>query len=156
MTEMELWTAEDLDLLGPARLTLDRDGLGEVRFIAVEAGLDYRVIERGGQPAIEFSFDGFDEGDRINGRGWAVLQNESCTAASSFSTATSRASWPVGLQRSAQRGRPAGDDETNDSPVPTAGHRARPHQRDPARSRASLLPLPGHRGMGRALVPCKS
>jgi hypothetical protein len=76
MTEMELWTAEDLDLLGPARLTLDRDGLGEVRFIAVEAGLDYRVIERGGQPAIEFSFDGFDEGDRINGRGWAVLQND--------------------------------------------------------------------------------
>jgi hypothetical protein len=76
ITEMELWTAEDLDLLGPARLTLDRDGLGEMRFIAVEVGLDYRVIERDGQPAIEFSFDGSDEGDRISGRGWAVLESD--------------------------------------------------------------------------------
>jgi hypothetical protein len=75
-TEMELWTAEDLDLLGPAHLTLDRDGLGEMSFIAVQAGLDYRVVERDGQPAIEFSFDRSDEGDRVNGRGWAVVQND--------------------------------------------------------------------------------
>jgi len=50
--------------------------LGEMSFIAVEAGLDYRVVERDGQPTIEFSFDGSDEGDRINGRGWAVLEND--------------------------------------------------------------------------------
>jgi hypothetical protein len=43
MMEMELWTAEDLDLLGPARLVLSRDGWGEMTFIAIEAGLDYRV-----------------------------------------------------------------------------------------------------------------
>jgi hypothetical protein len=48
----------------------------EMRFIAVEVGLDYRVVERDGQPAIEFSFEGSDEGDRINGRGWAVLQSD--------------------------------------------------------------------------------
>lgn len=48
---MELWTAEDLDLLGPAHLMLDRDGLRAVSFIAVEAGLDYRVVERDGQSA---------------------------------------------------------------------------------------------------------
>ena len=76
ITEMELWTAEDLDLLGPARLTLNRNGSGEMRFIAVEVGLDYRVVARDGQSAIEFSFDGSDEGDRINGRGWAVLEND--------------------------------------------------------------------------------
>jgi hypothetical protein len=72
----ELWTAEDLDLLGPARLTLDCDGSGEMIFIAVQAGLDYRVVKRDGQSTIEFSFDGSDEGDRINGRGWAVLEND--------------------------------------------------------------------------------
>ena len=76
ISEMELWTAEDLDLVGPAHVTLDRDGLGEMSFIAVEAGLDYRVVERDGQPAIEFSFDGSDEGDRISGRGWAVLESD--------------------------------------------------------------------------------
>jgi len=76
ITDMELWTTEDLDLIGPARLTLNRDGSGEMSFIAVEVGLDYRIVERDGQPAIEFSFDGSDEGDRISGRGWAVLEND--------------------------------------------------------------------------------
>lgn len=69
-----LGAAEDLDLLGPARLVLKRDGSGEMSFIALEAGLDYRVGRRDGQPAIEFSFDGSGEGDRITGRGWAVLE----------------------------------------------------------------------------------
>ena len=76
ITDMELWTAEDLDLLGPARLMLNRGGSGEMSFIAVEAGLDYRVDLRDGQPAVEFTFDGSDEGDRISGRGWAVLEND--------------------------------------------------------------------------------
>lgn len=76
ITEMELWTAEDLDLLGPAHLTLERDGLGAMGFIAIEAGLDYRVIQRDGRPAVEFSFEGSDEGDRISGRGWAVLEGD--------------------------------------------------------------------------------
>ena len=77
ITEMELWTAEDLDLLGPARLTpLARDGSGDMSLIAVEAGLDYRIGQRDGRPAIEFSFDGSDEGDRISGRGWAVLEDD--------------------------------------------------------------------------------
>ena len=46
ITAMELWTAEDLDLLGAARLTLNRDGSGEMSVITVEAGLDYRVGRR--------------------------------------------------------------------------------------------------------------
>jgi hypothetical protein len=75
ITGMELWTAEDLDLLGPAHLTLERDGLGEIAFLAIEAGVDYRVVQRDGQLGVEFSFDGTDEGDRISGRGWAVLRD---------------------------------------------------------------------------------
>ncbi len=55
---------------------LNRDGSGEMSFIALEAGLDYRVGQRDGQPAIEFSFDGSDEGDCISGRGWAVLESD--------------------------------------------------------------------------------
>lgn len=76
ITTMELWTAEDLDLLGPAHLTLERDGLGTMSFIAIEAGLDYRVVQREGRPAVEFSFEGSDEGDRISGRGWAALEGD--------------------------------------------------------------------------------
>jgi hypothetical protein len=70
---MELWTPDDLDLLGPAHFTLERDGLGRLGFLAIEAGLDYRVGKRDGGPAVEFSFEGSDEGDRITGRGWATL-----------------------------------------------------------------------------------
>jgi hypothetical protein len=47
-----------------------------MRFIAVDVGLDYRVVQRDGQPAIEFSFDGTDECDRTNGRGWAALTGD--------------------------------------------------------------------------------
>jgi hypothetical protein len=73
IVDMELWSADDLDLLGPAHLTLERNGLGTLGFLAIEAGLDYRIVEREGLPAVEFSFEGSDEGDRISGRGWAVL-----------------------------------------------------------------------------------
>ena len=76
ITEMELWTSDDLDLLGPAHLTLARDGRGAMRFIPVDVGLDCRVVQRDGQPAIEFTFDGIDEGDRISGRGWAEVTGD--------------------------------------------------------------------------------
>jgi hypothetical protein len=71
---MELWDA-GLELLGPPHLTLDRHGRGAMRFVAIEADLDYRPVEREGQRAVEFSFEGNDEGDRISGRGWAILQS---------------------------------------------------------------------------------
>ncbi len=73
---MELWAADDLDLLGPAHLTLEGDGLGRLGFLAIEADLDYRVGKRDADPAVEFSFEGSDEGDRISGRGWAILAGD--------------------------------------------------------------------------------
>jgi hypothetical protein len=42
-------------------------------FIAVDVGLDYRVVQRDGLPAIEFTFDGIDEDDRVGGHGWAEV-----------------------------------------------------------------------------------
>jgi hypothetical protein len=44
--------------------------------LATEAGLDYRVVQREGYPAVELSFDGSDEGDRISGRGSAVVNGD--------------------------------------------------------------------------------
>jgi hypothetical protein len=74
IVDMELWSTDDLDLLGPANLTFERSGLGTKRFLAIEADLDYRVVQRDGLPAVEFSFEGHDEGDRVSGRGWALLE----------------------------------------------------------------------------------
>jgi hypothetical protein len=74
--ETELWDREDLDLVAPALLSLKPKGVGQIAFIAIEAQLDYRVVMRDGLPGIDFSFQGFDEGDEVIGRGWAILQGE--------------------------------------------------------------------------------
>src|SRR5688572_2709332 len=59
IVETESWEVDDLDLLDPAHLTLEARGRGRLGLLA-----------------IEFSFEGSDEGHRISGRGWAVLDGE--------------------------------------------------------------------------------
>ena len=74
--DTELWDQNDLDEVTEARLSLGNENLGELAFLCVSAGIDYRTVERDGLPAVEFSFDGFDELDPISGRGWAVLHGD--------------------------------------------------------------------------------
>ncbi|MCA9120714.1 MAG: hypothetical protein KDB11_11045 [Planctomycetales bacterium] len=38
--------------------------------------MDCQLTTRGGVPAVEWSWDGNDEMDAAQGRGWAVLKNE--------------------------------------------------------------------------------
>ncbi len=73
ITAMELWDRKDLDLVVPAFIEFNRDGLGEFQFIAVQGFLDFRVGERGGAPAVEFSWEGQDDADPSLGRGWAII-----------------------------------------------------------------------------------
>ena len=75
ISEMELWDREDLDLVAPAFIEFGRHGLGEFRFIAVQGCLDCRFSERDGMPAVEFSWEGQDDGDDSLGRGWAILRD---------------------------------------------------------------------------------
>lgn len=74
LTKTELWDREALDLLGPAFIRFEDDRTGGFQFIAVRGGLDCRFSERGGLPAVEFSWEGDDEGDARSGRGWAILR----------------------------------------------------------------------------------
>jgi hypothetical protein len=74
--ETGLWDCEALDLVAPAMLSLKPKGVGYLAFIAIEAQLEYRGVVRDGKPGIEFSFQGFDEGDEVIGWGWAILQKE--------------------------------------------------------------------------------
>jgi hypothetical protein len=76
IVETELWDLDDLDVMEPAHLTLKPNGHGSLALLAIEAILDYRVVQREGLPSIEFSFEGSDEGDQISGRGWAILDGE--------------------------------------------------------------------------------
>ncbi|MDZ7698078.1 MAG: hypothetical protein U5R49_14560 [Deltaproteobacteria bacterium] len=70
---MEVWEEEFIDLNGPGRLVIEDNGIGFLKFGAVEAEVDFRVESVGGIERLEFSFEGEDEGDPVSGRGWAVV-----------------------------------------------------------------------------------
>ncbi len=48
--EMEVWGGSDLDLLGPANITFDDDGLGSFQFVAVVGLIDCQFSERRNPP----------------------------------------------------------------------------------------------------------
>ncbi len=63
ITDTEVWDKEALDLVERARLVFDRDGMGSIGFIAMASGIDYRVVERDVETAVEFSWEGAREPD---------------------------------------------------------------------------------------------
>ena len=70
---MELWSQEDVETLGPAYLRLNKNGTGEVSFLSVQGGLDCQPTQREARPAVDFSWEGSDDGDVRSGRGWVRL-----------------------------------------------------------------------------------
>jgi len=75
IVEMELWDREAMDLVEPAMIEFARDDAGSFHFIAVQAGLDYRVSEQDPE-RVEFSWEGFDEDTPVTGRGWALVEDD--------------------------------------------------------------------------------
>ena len=51
---------------------------GSFQFGYLRGEIDYRITERGGKPAVEFSWEGGDAADAtpLIGRGWAVLDDD--------------------------------------------------------------------------------
>lgn len=72
--EMDLWDQDAIDLVGPAFVEFEKGGHGELGFIAVQGGLDWRSTTIEGKQAVEFSWQGFDEGDEVGGRGRAAIE----------------------------------------------------------------------------------
>jgi len=71
IVEMAQWDQEFVDLVSPGHITFTRNGRGELHFGAVDVSLDWRVDVTGNR--VDFSFEGFDEGDEVSGRGWAEI-----------------------------------------------------------------------------------
>lgn len=76
ISEMQTWDQEAIELLGPAFIEFDDDGLGRFRFIAVEGFMDCRYGHRDGRASAEFSWAGQDDCDPASGRGWAALEKD--------------------------------------------------------------------------------
>jgi hypothetical protein len=76
ITATDLWAPADLDEFAPAHITFGANRHGELQLIAIEADIDYRVGKRDGKAAVEFSWQGSDDGQAISGRGWALLDEQ--------------------------------------------------------------------------------
>ena len=73
---MEGWDQDFVDQEVEALFELKAKGMGHFQFGYVQGGIDYRETKRDGKPAVEFSWDGNDEMEPAQGRGWAVLDGD--------------------------------------------------------------------------------
>ncbi|WP_322769481.1 hypothetical protein [Frankia sp. Cr1] len=76
IVEMDLWDRDAIDLVEPGFVEFVDDGTGQFGFVVVRGWMDWRSTERDGRTAVEFSWDGDDEGDAVSGRGWATLVDD--------------------------------------------------------------------------------
>lgn len=70
--QADLWDRDYLDLVGPACLTVQADGSGEITFGAMQASLSIGY----GLDNIDFTWEGSDEGDEVQGSGYAELLDD--------------------------------------------------------------------------------
>ena len=79
---MEEWDQDFVDLVSPGHITFTGDGRGEFHFGTVDATLDWKPGAAGHR--LEFSFEGFDEGDEISSSRWAEVDGGKMTGRIAF------------------------------------------------------------------------
>jgi hypothetical protein len=72
---MSAWDNDYIDEEVPAFIEFDDMGWGEFHFGYVHGRMDCRLATRDGQPAVEWTWDGNDEMDPAQGRGWAGVKD---------------------------------------------------------------------------------
>jgi hypothetical protein len=73
---MDQWDEEYLNEEGEAFIEFEPHNTGQFHFGYVHGEIDYRLTAWDGKPAVEFTWDGHNEMDPAQGRGWAVLDSE--------------------------------------------------------------------------------
>ncbi len=73
---MDMWEREFIDAEVRGFFDFGDEHLGSFQFGYVQGEIDYRIGERDGKPAVEFSWNGQDELDHAEGRGWLVLEGD--------------------------------------------------------------------------------
>jgi hypothetical protein len=71
---MDQWDQDFVDAEVQGFVQFDGDGGGRFQFGYVSGGMDWRPATRDGQPAVEWTWDGNDEMDPAQGRGWATVR----------------------------------------------------------------------------------
>jgi len=76
IVSMDQWDEKYLDEESEAAIEFEAHNAGQFHFGYVQGEIDYRLTIRDGMPAVEFTWDGHDEMESAQGRGWAVLDGE--------------------------------------------------------------------------------
>jgi hypothetical protein len=76
IVSMDGWDVDATGEDGPAFIEFGADQMGDFRFGLTSGNTDYRITERDGLPAAEWTWEGMDEMDPCTGRGWAVLEGD--------------------------------------------------------------------------------
>src|SRR5712692_4568302 len=74
IVSMETWDEEYFNEEVQAFIEFEDNGTGHFQFGYVRGYMDWRVTTRDGQPAVQWSWEGNDEMDPVQGRGWAKLE----------------------------------------------------------------------------------
>jgi hypothetical protein len=76
ITWMEMWGQDFVDEEVEGYFAFKPNGGGDFQFGYVRGDIDFCDGVRDGKPSIEFSWDGNDEMDPAQGRGWAVSNGD--------------------------------------------------------------------------------
>lgn len=78
IVSMSAWESDYLDAEVEAFIEFEEPSRGSFQFGYVQGLIDHHTTSRGGEPAIEFSWEGGDaaDGTPLTGRGWAVLKDD--------------------------------------------------------------------------------
>src|SRR3954468_20601648 len=76
IVSMSAWDEDYIDEEEEGYFEFDPKGGGEFHFGHVHGRMDRRLTTRDGEPAVEWTWDGNDENDPAQGRGWAVLKGD--------------------------------------------------------------------------------
>lgn len=72
---MSAWDKDFVDEEEEGYFEFNNKGSGQFHFGYVHGHMDCRLTMRDGQPAVEWTWDGNDEMDPAQGRGWAIIKN---------------------------------------------------------------------------------
>ena len=76
ITWMEMWDEDYFNEDGQAFIKINKNNSGKFKFGYVNAEIDGRIVTLSDGKKLEFTFDGNDEMDTCQGRGWIKLKED--------------------------------------------------------------------------------
>ncbi len=73
---MSAWEQDFIDEEEEGYIEFGNNDQGDFHFGYVHGQMDCRLTTRDGEPAVEWTWDGNDEMDPAQGRGWAVVKGD--------------------------------------------------------------------------------